>query len=117
MPVNRIAENQGGGRGAAEIEEAGSRLRGESTTAGNRPVFPQQMLHRSCNFTQELYKLVLQVSSRAVQSEGKAELKKEIPACGCLAPRWQNTLLPHSSLGAFTPDRVCFNRLPESPAA
>jgi putative transposase len=28
-----------------------------------------------------------------------------------------NSVRPHSSLGAFTPDQVCFNRLPESMAA
>ena len=28
-----------------------------------------------------------------------------------------NSIRPHSSLGAFTPDQVYFNRLPESMAA
>jgi len=90
---------------------------GESRTAGNRLVFPQPILHRSCNFTQKLHELVLQFSSRALQSEGKADLKKETPAFGRFAPRLYSSVSPHSSLGAFAPDRVYFNRLPEPPAA
>jgi putative transposase len=31
--------------------------------------------------------------------------------------KFNNSVRPHSSLGAFTPDQVYFNRLPESLAA
>jgi hypothetical protein len=87
MPVNRIAGNPEVGETTERSKKKALDYTGESRTAGKRPVFPQQMLHRSCNFTQVPYRFVLQFSSGAVQFEGKAELKKEISACGRLAPQ------------------------------
>jgi len=49
---------------------------------------------RSCRSTQEQYNSV------------KSDPKREIPV--------YNSIRPHSSLKALTPDQVYFNRLPES---